>query len=301
MISGTPTNGGAYTFTVQCSTSTGQTATKDFTITIDNPAPALASLSPGSTQAGGAAFTLTLNGSNFVPTSTVQWNGTSRTTTFVSATQLTEAITAADIATQGSASVTVANPPPGGGSNTLAFTILSPDTTAPSCALTGTGVNGSGKKYIQITVQDGGRACRIVASPEQRHHAQTFTPGTTSPVVVTATKINQSQAAQMALQVTDMAGNVTNCDPVLTADPGQRKPPTITATGIAQGEHLLHIYNGDPGLSHLIVRVNGVKVQERDLEPNEQRIVDIASALQPGTTIRSPSSLAASSGARPPL
>ena len=52
----------------------------------------------------------------------VRWNGTDRTTTFVSATQLTAAIPAADIAAMGTASVTVRNPG-GAVSNALTFTI----------------------------------------------------------------------------------------------------------------------------------------------------------------------------------
>ena len=79
-------------------------------------------LSPSSAVAGGPSFTLTVNGSTFVSGSVVRWNGASRTTTFVSATQLTAAITAADIAAAGSASVTVQNPG-GAVSNALTFTI----------------------------------------------------------------------------------------------------------------------------------------------------------------------------------
>ena len=84
--------------------------------------PTLTTLSPSSAVAGGPAFTLTVNGSNFVSGSVVRWNGANRTTTFVSATQLTAAITAADIAAAGSASVTVQNPG-GAVSNALTFTI----------------------------------------------------------------------------------------------------------------------------------------------------------------------------------
>ena len=54
--------------------------------------------------------------------SVVRWNGADRPTTFVSATQLTAAIPAADIAVAGSASVTVRNPG-GAVSNALTFTI----------------------------------------------------------------------------------------------------------------------------------------------------------------------------------
>jgi uncharacterized protein (TIGR03437 family) len=89
-----------------------------------NPVPTLASLSPANASAGGAGFTLTVNGSNFVNGATVLWNGANRTTTFVSAAQLTALIAAADIASAGSASLSVINPAPGGGtSNALTFTI----------------------------------------------------------------------------------------------------------------------------------------------------------------------------------
>jgi hypothetical protein len=94
------------------------------TLTINSPAPTTTSLSPTSAIAGGAAFTLTVNGSNFINGSVVQWNGVSRTTTYGSASQLTASITAADIATAGTASVTVVNAAPGGGtSNAQTFTI----------------------------------------------------------------------------------------------------------------------------------------------------------------------------------
>ena len=89
-----------------------------------NPAPILASIAPTSATAGGPPFTLTVNGSNFVPTSTVRWNGANRTTTVVSATQLQAAIPAGDIAAAGTAQVTVATPAPGGGvSAASTFTI----------------------------------------------------------------------------------------------------------------------------------------------------------------------------------
>jgi hypothetical protein len=95
-----------------------------------NPVPVSTSLNPTSATAGGAAFTLTVNGSNFINGSVVRWNGANRTTTFVSATQLTAAITAADIATAGTAQVTVFNPAPGGGtSNAQTFTITTASTT----------------------------------------------------------------------------------------------------------------------------------------------------------------------------
>ncbi len=68
-----------------------------------NPIPSITSLSPSSVNAGGASFTLTVNGTNFVPAAVVQWKGVIRTTTFVSSTQLAVTVTGADIASPGTA------------------------------------------------------------------------------------------------------------------------------------------------------------------------------------------------------
>src|SRR5262249_36488014 len=85
--------------------------------TQSNPTPTITSVSPTSAVAGAAATTVTVNGTGFISGSTVQWNQSNRTTTFVSATQLQAAITAADLATAGTAQVTVVNPTPGGGTS----------------------------------------------------------------------------------------------------------------------------------------------------------------------------------------
>lgn len=89
-----------------------------------NPAPVITGLNPSSALPGGPAFTLTVNGTNFVNGSVVRWNGANRTTTYVNSTRLTAAITAADVATARTASITVVNPPPGGGtSNAVSFVV----------------------------------------------------------------------------------------------------------------------------------------------------------------------------------
>jgi len=86
-----------------------------YRITASHPSPSLLSLSPASTMAGGAGFSLTVTGSNFVPGAEVRWNGSTRPTTFISNSQLQAAISAADIAAGGSVQISVFNPPPGGG------------------------------------------------------------------------------------------------------------------------------------------------------------------------------------------
>lgn len=95
-----------------------------FTINSTNPLPVLTSLAPNTATAGAGSFTMVANGSNFVTTSVIKWNGATLTTTFISASQLSAAVPAANIATAGTSTVTVFSSTPGGGtSNSVVFTI----------------------------------------------------------------------------------------------------------------------------------------------------------------------------------
>jgi hypothetical protein len=78
--------------------------------TFTPPVPLITSISPVSAVPGGAQFTLTVNGANFIiANSAVQWNGVGVVTDVVSTTQLTATVSAALIASAGTASVAVAN------------------------------------------------------------------------------------------------------------------------------------------------------------------------------------------------
>jgi hypothetical protein len=89
-------------------TGTAQTAFFD-NINVGVTTPSVTAILPSSKIAGTGAFTLTVNGLNFINGSTVRWNGSNRTTTYVSPTQLTASILASDITSAGTASITVAN------------------------------------------------------------------------------------------------------------------------------------------------------------------------------------------------
>ena len=94
------------------------------TFRITQPRPIITALQPASVEAGNSAFSLTVNGDNFLDGSIVRWNGADRPTTFIHAKQLTAAISLSDIASTGAVSVTVANPD--GISNAATFTIAPP-------------------------------------------------------------------------------------------------------------------------------------------------------------------------------
>jgi len=131
--------------------------------TAANPLPTInAPLVPGQKAPGAAAFTLTVNGTGFVSGATVYWNGNARTTTFVTSSQVTASITKADVATAGTANVTVGNPAPGGGiSNvahfqivkngyTTAFAKLDYNTDSSPQDATSADFNGDGKADLAV-------------------------------------------------------------------------------------------------------------------------------------------------------
>lgn len=87
------------------------------TFTVGNIVPVTTSLSSSVITSGSGAFTLTVNGNNFIPSSVVNVNGSARSTTFSSSSQLSATILASDLASPASLSITVANPGPGGGTS----------------------------------------------------------------------------------------------------------------------------------------------------------------------------------------
>lgn len=80
---------------------------------LTTPVPAITSFSPASAVAGSTQpFTLTINGTGFVPTSVVRWNGEERLTTFLNQGQLEITVPVDDILPEpGSVPITVFNPP----------------------------------------------------------------------------------------------------------------------------------------------------------------------------------------------
>lgn len=93
--------------------------------------PVVGAISPSDAAAGSSSLNLVAFGSNFENGAVVQWNGTALSTSWQSAGQLTATIPASDLSAAGTASVTVANPAPGGGvSASRIFTILTG--TAPT-------------------------------------------------------------------------------------------------------------------------------------------------------------------------
>lgn len=155
----------------------------------------------------------------------------------------------------------------------------------PLCAITRIGKVG-GRKFIEVTVGDTGSGLfSVVASKlfNATLSVPTFVPGSTSPIVVRATQINKRLRMQLELTVTDVAGNVVVCDPVLTSiGRGSGMPSRQTFTDLPQEEGLIEITNGKPGIRTLIVTVNGHEISVRGLRNNEVRVLNVAAWMIAG-------------------
>jgi hypothetical protein len=115
----------------------GTSQAVSFTIT-QAPTPTISSVSvAGSTppatstpSCSATGFTLQVNGTNFVNGSVVDWNGSSRPTTFVSTTQLTALIPYTDTIMQGTATITVSSG--SAVSNSASFSVAVPPSPLPA-------------------------------------------------------------------------------------------------------------------------------------------------------------------------
>jgi len=144
----------------------------------DATPPTATRLTPNTMVAGGVPFTLTITGSHFRTGATARWNGTSHPALSVSDTQITAAITPADLSAAGNVAVTVANAD-GTTTAALAFTItaVSPqitEVTPPTAAITG-----------GATVRLGGNAFQSGATVTFDGRPATVTSITSTAIVVT--------------------------------------------------------------------------------------------------------------------
>jgi len=120
-----PISAGTATLTAQVSASetdpnpTNNSASASTTVggSTYNQIPSVSSISPAGVVSGSSNTGITLTGTNFTAGSTVQVNGTTVQTSFISSTQMAATVPAADLATLGWAKITVSNPAPGGGTS----------------------------------------------------------------------------------------------------------------------------------------------------------------------------------------
>ncbi len=176
-----------------------------------NPVPAITTLSPSTTAAGSAAFTLAVNGSNFVAASQVKFNGANKTTTFVSATQLTAAITAADVNTAGTPAVTVVNPTPGGGtSNSVTFTITAASNPVPAITTLSPSTVAAGSAAFTLTVNGSNFVATSQVKFNGANKTTTFVSATQLTAAITAADVNTAGTPAVTVVNPTPGGGTSN-------------------------------------------------------------------------------------------
>jgi len=196
-------------------TSAGQT------FTINNPVPTITPpLVPASANAGGPAFLLTINGTNFVAGAKVTFGADAGLLpASITAAKITVNIPAADIATGGTPNVMVTNPSPGGGpSAQVVFTVNNPVPTVTS-AKVGGATHASGGAALNMTITG-------------TNFVSTSTVNFGSNPAVTPTSVTATQI-QVTIPASDTASagnfNVTVTNP--TPAGGTTAPTVFTVDG----------------------------------------------------------------------
>jgi Abnormal spindle-like microcephaly-assoc'd, ASPM-SPD-2-Hydin/Beta-propeller repeat len=202
-----------------------------------NPAPALTSFTPDTANAGGGAFTLTVNGSSFIPSSLVEWNGTALATTYVSATQLTAAVPASALANPGTAGVSVVTPGPGGGTTAiLPFTIAAvtpPSNPAPVLtSMSPTTANAGGAAFT-LTVNGSSFISSSLVEWNGRALTTTYVSATQLTAAVPASAIANAGNAQVAVNTPGPGGGMSATLQFTIAAATTPSNPTPAITGLA--------------------------------------------------------------------
>ncbi len=174
---------------------------------VNNPQPGISNLTPSSATAGSGDLTITVDGTNFISTSVVRLNGSNRGTTFVNSTQLQAQLTAADVASAGSANITVFNPAPGGGDSTAStFTINNPLPTISGLSPIGATAGGSA---FTLTVNGTGFVNGSVVRFNDIDRVTTFVSSTQVTIQITASDIATAGIAQISVFTPAPGGGIS--------------------------------------------------------------------------------------------
>lgn len=256
-------------------------------INIVNPSPTVTTISPNSASLGGQAFALTVNGTNFVPGATVQWNGANRITTFVSSTQLTAQIPATDIATGGTATVRVVNPAPGGGnSNTVNFTIATPAPVPRITTISPTSILG-GSAAFTLTVNGSNFTQNSVVRLNGNSLATTFVSSTQLTAAVSAADVATPGSASITVFTPTPGGGTSNAA-ILTINVPPNPVPVLTAlnpSSVSSGSNNFTLtVTGTGFVQASVVRFNGQPRQTTFVSATEVRAVILAGDVINGGT-----------------
>ncbi|HEU5232586.1 MAG TPA: hypothetical protein VFU50_06975 [Terriglobales bacterium] len=215
--------------------------------------PILRSLSPTSVFVGSSGQTVTINGNNFFQDSQVMVNGSGRSTTFVSGTQLSVQLSAADFSQVGNLAITVSNSSEGNWtSNTLNLSVAAAAPTlssiSPSAATAGSGpitLTATGSSFMSNSVLQVNGAAR----------STTFISGTQLSTTLTSSDL--ATAGSLAITASTPGGGTSSALTFTINNPAPSLSTISPTTVTAGGSGFTLTVNGSNFVGGSVVRVNG--------------------------------------------
>jgi len=244
-----------------------------------NPVPVITTMNPSSQTVSGSDFLLTVTGRLFLPTSILRWNGFDRPTTFVSSNELQAIISAADISTAGSASVTIFNPEPGGGlSNIQTFSIneIIPNPVPMIFDMSPTNTTVGGSDFL-ITVNGTDFIPGTIVRWNGTDRDTTYLSESQLQATITSTDISSIGTADITVFSPEPGGGISNSQ-IFTIDEIQVPNPlpiasTLTPNSINEDSAgFTLIVNGADFVPGAVVRWNGVDRTTAFISANELQV-----------------------------
>jgi hypothetical protein len=254
ILAGDVASAGTLSVTVVNSAPGGGTSAA-LSLAVSNPIPSLSSISPSSINAGSAGFTLTLNGGSFVPNSVVQVNGSSRSTTFVSGTQLTAVIPAGDVASAGTLSITVVNSAPGGGiSAALSLAVNNP---IPSLSSISPASVSAGSAGFTLTLTGSNFIPGSVVQVNGATRTTTFVSGTGLTAQIPASDVATGANLSITIFNPSPGGGTSAAQTLAVLNPVPSISSISPSTALALGSSFTLTVNGSGFVHGSVVQVNG--------------------------------------------
>jgi hypothetical protein len=189
--------------------------------------PTLSSISPASVAAGSAGFTLTASGTNFTSGTKILWNGIAQATTVVSNTQLTAAISAAQIINPGSVSIGVVKSDTTS-SNVMELTITGQAPQGPTLTSISPSSVASGSAAFTLTATGTGFVAGSLIALNGTGIPTTFDSATQLHATVPAAQI--ASPGTISVGVLDPTNKISNQLPLSVTGTGpSAPPPTLTS------------------------------------------------------------------------
>jgi hypothetical protein len=177
---------------------------------VNSPTAVLTAVAPTFTIQGLASVAVTLTGSGFIANSSVAWNGTALTTTYVSPTSLKVTLTSTNLATAGAGQFTVSNPAPNAGTSAaVSLNVIAPPAVSSiSPSYIQIPASGSAVTNTNITIT----GTNFLANPRVTFNGASLpiVSQTSTQIVATVSSQNLYQTGAVPVQVLNPVPNVAN-------------------------------------------------------------------------------------------